>query len=244
MSPMTQGSDHDEQRPIRLLICEDQTLMREGLHTVLTLEPGFEVVGEALDGAQAVQMAEHLRPDIVLMDVQMPQQNGVQATAAITARNLPCRVIILTTFDYEDYVFEAIKAGAVGYLLKDTPAAQLATTIRQVYAGESFIAPRVATKLLMEFGRRGTLRPNDASQEATGERGGNGSGNGNGEGELSLREVEVLRLLAQGESNREIGDRLALAEGTVKNYVSNILMKLHAANRTQAANLARERGLI
>jgi len=241
---MSQGSDHDEQRPIRLLICEDQTLMREGLHTVLTLEPGFEVVGEALDGAQAVQMAENLRPDIVLMDVQMPRQNGVQATAAITARNLPCRVIILTTFDYEDYVFEAIKAGAVGYLLKDTAAAQLAATIRQVYAGESFIAPRVATKLLMEFGRRGTLRPNDASQEATGERGGNGSGNGNGEGELSLREVEVLRLLAQGESNREIGDRLALAEGTVKNYVSNILMKLHAANRTQAANLARERGLI
>jgi len=241
---MSQGSDHDEQRPIRLLICEDQTLMREGLHTVLTLEPGFEVVGEALDGAQAVQMAEHLRPDIVLMDVQMPGQNGVQATAAITARNLPCRVIILTTFDYEDYVFEAIKAGAVGYLLKDTPAAQLAATIRQVYAGESFIAPRVATKLLMEFGRRGTLRPNDAPQEATGERDGNGSGNGNGEGELSLREVEVLRLLAQGESNREIGDRLALAEGTVKNYVSNILMKLHAANRTQAANLARERGLI
>ncbi len=239
---MTPSSDHDEQRPIRLLICEDQTLMREGLHTVLTLEPGFEVVGEALDGAQAVQMAENLRPDIVLMDVQMPRQNGVQATAAITARNLPCRVIILTTFDYEDYVFEAIKAGAVGYLLKDTPAAQLAATIRQVYAGDSFIAPRVATKLLMEFGRRGTLRPNDASQEGPGERGGNGTGNG--EGELSQREVEVLRLLAQGESNREIGDRLALAEGTVKNYVSNILMKLHAANRTQAANLARERGLI
>ena len=241
---MTPGSDHDEQRPIRLLICEDQTLMREGLHTVLTLEPGFEVVGEALDGAQAVQLAEHLRPDIVLMDVQMPGQNGVQATAAITARNLPCRVIILTTFDYEDYVFEAIKAGAVGYLLKDTPAAQLAATIRQVYAGESFIAPRVATKLLMEFGRRGTLRPQDPSQEAPGERGGNGNGNGSGEGELSQREVEVLRLLAQGESNRESGDRLALAEGTVKNYVSNILMKLHAANRTQAANLARERGLI
>ena len=149
--------------------------MREGLHTVLTLEPGFEVVGEALDGAQAVQMAEELRPDIVLMDVQMPRQNGVQATAAITARNLPCRVIILTTFDYEDYVFEAIKAGAVGYLLKDTPAAELAETIRQVYAGESFIAPRVATKLLMEFGRRGTLRPQDATQEATGERGGNGA---------------------------------------------------------------------
>lgn len=228
----------DQQRSVRLLICEDQTLMREGLHTVLALEPGFAVVGEALDGAQAVRLAEALRPDIVLMDVQMPGQNGVQATAAITARNLPCRVIILTTFDYEDYVFEAIKAGAVGYLLKDTPAADLADTIRRVYAGESFIAPKVATKLLMEFGRLGTLRPHAATQELAGERA------ANGEGELSQREIDVLRLLAQGESNREIGDCLALAEGTVKNYVSNILMKLHAANRTQAANLARERGLI
>jgi two-component system, NarL family, response regulator DegU len=225
--------------PIRLLICEDQTLMREGLHTVLALEPGFAVVGEALDGAHAVQLAGELRPDIVLMDVQMPRQNGVQATAAITARNLPCRVIILTTFDYEDYVFEAIKAGAVGYLLKDTPAAELAETIRRVYAGESFIAPNVATKLLMEFGRRGTLRPQESATEAGGER-----GPGSGESELSQREVEVLRLLARGASNREIGDGLALAEGTVKNYVSNILLKLHAANRTQAANLARERGLI
>lgn len=229
---MTNG----QRESVRLLICEDQTLMRESLHTVLSLEPGFEVVGDALDGAHAVQLAEELRPDIVLMDVQMPRQNGVQATAAITARNLPCRVIILTTFDYEDYVFEAIKAGAVGYLLKDTPTAELAETIRRVHAGESFIAPNVATKLLMEFGRRGTLRPQGIAQEAPGERG--------AEGELSPREIEVLRLLAQGKSNRDIGDQLALAEGTVKNYVSSILMKLHAANRTQAANLARERRLI
>ena len=234
-------SDADQRSRVRLLICEDQTLMREGLHTVLALEPGLEVVGEALDGAQAVQLAESLRPDVVLMDVQMPGQNGVQATAAITARNLPCRVIILTTFDYEDYVFEAIKAGAVGYLLKDTPAAALAETIRQVHAGESFIAPKVATKLLMEFGRRGTLQPQEPAREAAETAGERATAS---EGGLSQREIEVLRLLAQGESNRDIGDQLALAEGTVKNYVSNILMKLHAANRTQAANLARERGLI
>jgi DNA-binding NarL/FixJ family response regulator len=235
----------NSQPTIRLLICEDQTLMREGLHTVLALEPGFRVVGTASNGAEAVQLAETLRPDIVLMDVQMPRQNGVQATAAITARNLPCRVIILTTFDYEDYVFDAIKAGAVGYLLKDTPAAELAETIRQVYAGESSISPKVATKLLMEFGQRGTLNPQGASLESAGTTGTAGTfGTRGGESDLSQREIEVLRLLARGESNREIGDRLALAEGTVKNYVSNILMKLHAANRTQAANLARERGLI
>ena len=144
---------------LRILICEDQTLMRESLRTVLDLEPGFCVVGEAADGEEGLRLAETLCPDIVLMDVQMPRQNGVQATAAITARRLPCRVIILTTFDYEDYVFDAIKAGAVGYLLKDTPATELATTIRKVYAGESFIQPKVATKLLMEFGRRGTAGP-------------------------------------------------------------------------------------
>ena len=237
---------------IRILICEDQTLMREGLRIVLDLEPGFRVVGEAADGAEAVRLAERLRPEIVLMDVRMPQQNGVQATAAITARGLPCRVIILTTFDYEDYVFDAIKAGAVGYLLKDTPAAELAATIRLVAAGDSFIQPTVATRLLVEFGRRSGSAPDaddlptpaaaapprasaveprrkDAAAALE---------------QLSQREGDVLRLLAQGASNRDIAEQLVLAEGTVKNYVSNILAKLHANNRTQAAKLARERGLI
>jgi DNA-binding NarL/FixJ family response regulator len=217
-----------------LLICEDQTLMREGLRTVLELEPGFAVVGEASDGAEAVAQAELLRPDIVLMDVQMPRENGVQATAAITARGLPCRVIILTTFDYEDYVFEAIKAGAMGYLLKDTPAAELAATIRRIHAGESFIQPKVATKVLLELGRRG---PAPGGAPDAGDRAADPA-------QLSEREVDVLRLLAHGASNREIADRLVLAEGTVKNHVSSILAKLHAANRTHAANLARERGLI
>jgi len=242
MSESTSGDDG-----IHILICEDQTLMRESLRTVLDLEPGFSVVGEAADGEDGVRLAENLRPDIVLMDIQMPRQNGVQATSAITARGLPCRVIILTTFDYEDYVFDAIKAGAVGYLLKDTPATDLATTIRRVYAGEPFIQPKVATKLLMEFGRRGQPLP-QTSSEPRGEvalaAGDTADVSGALLEGLSQREADVLRLLALGTSNRDIADQLVLAEGTVKNHVSSILMKLHAANRTQAANLARERGLI
>src|SRR5579883_2197730 len=175
---------------IRILICEDQTLMRESLRTVLDLEPGFSVVGEAADGEEGVRLAENLRPDTVLMDVQMPRQNGVEATAAITARGLPCRVIILTTFDYEDYVFDAIKAGAVGYLLKDMPAAELAATLRLVAAGESFIQPNVATKLLMEFGRRGPVVTGGQDAAA---REGRSLGVGEPPEQLSQREVEVLR---------------------------------------------------
>jgi two-component system, NarL family, response regulator DegU len=238
--------------PIRILICEDQTLMREGLRTVLDLEPGFRVVGEAADGAEVVRLAERLRPEIVLMDVRMPQQNGVQATAAITARGLPCRVIILTTFDYEDYVFDGIKAGAVGYLLKDTPAAELAATIRLVAAGDSFIQPTVATRLLAEFGRRSGSAPElddlPAPADTTPPRASAVEPPRKDAAaaleQLSQREGDVLRLLAQGASNRAIAEQLVLAEGTVKNYVSNILAKLHANNRTQAASLARERGLI
>jgi len=220
---------------IRILLCEDQTLMRQGLHTVLELEPGFLVVGEVANGEEAIERYNELQqqgngPDIVLMDIQMPRKNGVQATAAITTAHPAARVIILTTFDYDDYVFEAVKAGAMGYLLKDVPADELASTIRKLHAGEPFIQPKVASKLLVEFGRKG--RP------TTGQ-----STNLAGE-ELSARESEVLRLLAGGASNREIADKLVLAEGTVKNHVSTILSKLHAENRTQAVNLARERNII
>src|ERR1051326_9088133 len=223
-----------DQRPIRVLICEDQTLMREGLKTILELDDGlppFEIIGEAGNGEEAVRQASRLSPDIVLMDIQMPKQNGVQATAAFSAPLPATRLISLTTFDTEDYVFEAIKAGAMGYLLKDTPANELASTIRKVHRGEPFIQPRVASKLLIEFGRKG--RPLPASPQLTGS-----------DAELSAREIDVLKLLAAAASNRDIADTLVLAEGTVKNHVSNILSKLHAENRTQAANLARERKII
>jgi DNA-binding NarL/FixJ family response regulator len=211
---------------IKLLICEDQTLMRQGLATILGLEPGLTVVGEAADGAEAVAQVRALHPDIVLMDVQMPGMDGIEATRLITAAYPDTRVIILTTFDYEEYVFEGVKAGAMGYMLKDSPAPDLIHTIRRVHEGERFIQPAVASKLLFEFAQ-GARRGSGADYEP-----------------LSERETDIIRRLAQGMSNREVADDLALAEGTVKNYVSTILGKLHAANRVQAINLARQHKLI
>src|SRR5512143_907749 len=204
-------------KAIRILLAEDQTLMRQGLKTLLELEPGLKVIAEAADGREAVKLALQLRPDITLMDVQMPNLNGVEATAEICRAWPAARVIILTTFDRDDYVFQGIRAGAVGYLLKDAPAEQLIRTIRRVHAGEVFIQPEIAARTLREL-----VRPQEATLEA-----------------LSDREREVLVLLAQGASNREIGAALAISEGTVKNHVSNILAKLQAANRTQAADIAR-----
>jgi two-component system, NarL family, response regulator DegU len=212
--------------PIRIVLAEDQTLMRQGLRTILDLEDGFEVVGEASNGQEALEQAMAWRPDIVLMDVQMPVLDGVQATSLITTMLPQTVVIILTTFDSDTYVFDAIKAGARGYLLKDTPANQLLATMRRVHAGESIIQPAIASRMIAEFSRR-QQTPQTASEET-----------------LSEREREVLRLISEGLSNREIALRLILAEGTVKNHVSTILDKLHAANRTQAAKLAREQGLI
>jgi DNA-binding NarL/FixJ family response regulator len=195
--------------------------MRQGLKTILDLEPGFKVVGEAGAGEMGVRLALELRPDIILMDVQLPGQSGVEATAAICATWPQAKVIILTTFDRDDYVFQGIRAGALGYLLKDTPADNLIETIRRVHAGEIFIQPQIASRALRELAQpqANLLSP------------------------LSEREREVLVLLAQGCSNREIADRLVITEGTVKSHVSNILSKLQAENRTQAANIARRYGL-
>lgn len=204
--------------------------LRQGLKTILDLEDGFEVVGEASDRQEAVDRTLVLRPDVVLIDVQMPRVDGVAATAQITAALPATRVIILTTFDYDQYVFDGIKAGARGYLLKDTPASALLAAIRRVHAGESIIQPSVAARMIAEFTR---LHNADGGKDASSEY-----------EPLSERERDVLRLLSDGLSNKEIAARLVLADGTVKNHVSTILDKLHAANRTQAARVAREQGLI
>lgn len=209
-------------KPIRLLLAEDQTLMRQGLKTLLETESDFRVVGEAEDGKIAVKLAMQTRPDIVLMDVQMPQMNGVEATAAICRAWPQAKVIILTTFDRDDYVFQGVRAGAVGYLLKDLPAEKLVETIRRVHAGEVFIQPEIASRTL----RAALHSPGDLVEP------------------ISDREREVLVMLAQGIPNKEIADKLHIAEGTVKNHVSNILGKLQAQNRTEAADIARRRGLI
>ncbi len=207
---------------IRILLVEDQTLMRQGLRTILDLEPGLRVVGEAGDGGSGLHAALDLRPDVILMDVQMPVMTGVEATAAICAKWPEAKVIILTTFDRDDYVFQGVRAGALGYLLKDTPADKLIATIRRIHAGEVFIQPEIASRALRELVRPQTANPLEP---------------------LSEREREVLVLLAQGASNREIAEKLVITEGTVKNHVSNILAKLQAENRTQAADIARRHGL-
>lgn len=220
---MAPPNEQSLSQPIRLLLCEDQTLMRQGLRTILDLEPGIAVVGEAENGGDAVGQAKALHPDVVLMDVQLPVMTGIEATAEITKTIPDCRVIILTTFDYHQYVIDGLQAGAAGFLLKDAPADDLVTAIRRVHAGESFVQPDIAARLLTDLGRR------PFSPEAE---------------QLTEREIEVLRRLAVGESNRQIADQLFLTEGTVKNYVSSVLGKLGAANRTQAVSIARERKIL
>lgn len=213
----------------RILIVDDQRLMREGLRTLLELEADFDVAGEAGDGAAALEAYESEKPDIVLMDIRMPGMDGVEATRRLRARHPGARVIILTTFDDEAYVFDGLRAGAQGYLLKDLSGDELATAIRTVMAGGALIEPSVARKVFAEFARLApAARPLDAGLAEP----------------LTEREREVLRGVAEGLSNREIGQKLFLTEGTVKNYVTSVLQKIGARDRTQAALRAKELGLL
>jgi DNA-binding NarL/FixJ family response regulator len=208
--------------PIRILIAEDQQLIRRAFATILSLEPDMDVVAQAADGAEAVRLARMWRPDIVLMDLQMPRLGGVAATQRIVSECPGTQVIVLTSFDTDDLVFEAISSGAQAYLLKDASEADIFETIRSVKRGESRLAPNIARKVLDEFRR---VRPADAplsKDEAPSE-------------PLTEREERVLALVAEGRSNKEIANAACLAEGTVKNYVSRIMEKLHARTRTELA---------
>ena len=217
-------------KKIRVLIVDDQMLMRQGLQTLLDLENDIQVVGQASDGTEAVAIVAQTKPDVVLMDVRMPRLNGVEATRQIRGQTPQTQVIILTTFDDDEYVFEGLRAGAMGYLLKDVSAEDLTDAIRRVARGEALIQPSIARKVVSEFARLGaeTKKP-DADELLD---------------PLSERELEILKLIAQGMSNREIAATLFITEGTAKNHISNILSKLGVRDRTQAVLRAQELGLV
>jgi DNA-binding NarL/FixJ family response regulator len=220
---------------IRVLLVDDQQIVRQGLATILHYAPGIEVVGEAGDGQEAIELAAALRPDVVLMDLKMPRLGGIPATRRICQELPETQVIILTTYDADNLVFEGIKAGAKGYLLKDASSETLIEAIRGVVRGESLVDPGVAHRVLDEFQRLASRPAARPSREVT--------------EHLALepltpREEEVLELLAEGLSNREIGARLHLTEGTVKNYVSAIITKLQANDRTHAVVTALRHGLV
>ncbi|UCM90531.1 response regulator [Streptomyces marincola] len=216
---------------IRVLVAEDQAAVRQGLVLILRSAQDIEVVGEAADGAEAVRLAGELRPDLVLMDLQMPRLDGVSATARITGEGL-AEVLVLTTFDFDEYVFGALRAGAGGFLLKDSDAAQLLTAVRTVAAGEGLVAPAVTRRLLAEFARAPAPGPRAPAVDEARLAG------------LTPREREVLARLGEGLSNAQIAEGLGMAEATVKTHVSRVLGKLGLRSRVQAAVLAREAGLV
>jgi two-component system, NarL family, response regulator LiaR len=208
---------------IRILLTDDHVVVRRGTQALLSTEPEIQVVGEAKNGEEAVAKAEELRPDVILMDLEMPVMDGIEAIRRITASQKDARILVLTSFATDDKVFPAIKAGALGYLLKDSSPDELVRAIRQVYRGESSLHPTIARKLLQEMSRPSQKPPTDDP--------------------LTEREVEVLKLVAQGNSNQDIADELIISEATVRTHVSNILSKLHLASRTQAALYALKEGL-
>ena len=211
---------------IRVLICDDQVIVCEGLRAILSTARGIEVVGAANDGAQAVEMIPETQPDIVLMDLKMPIMNGIQATRVIREQYPQVYVLVLTTYDADEWVFDAIRGGASGYLLKDTPREKLIAAIKETVEGKTHVDPSVAGKLFARVAARDIGPPDTSIADS-----------------LSAREREVLSLLGRGLGNADIAKRLYLSEGTVRNYVSSILSKLNVPDRTQAAVLALRYGL-
>ncbi|RKN46931.1 response regulator [Streptomyces hoynatensis] len=214
---------------IAVLVADDQAMVREGFAVLLNAQSDIEVVGEAEDGREAVAQAAALRPDVVLMDIRMPRLNGIEATREIVAAEPAAKVLVLTTFDLDEYVYQALRAGASGFLLKDASARQLAEGVRVVASGEALLAPAVTKRLIGEFARLGAA-PRPPAQERV--------------GELTARETEVLALVAQGLSNAEIAAHLTVGESTVKTHVNRLLAKLGLRDRTQAAIFAYETRLV
>jgi NarL family two-component system response regulator LiaR len=208
---------------IRVLVADDHAIVRKGICALLATEPDIEVIGEAGDGMEAVSQALEFEPDVILMDLVMPGTDGLEATRQISACQPQTRILVLTSFAGDDQIFPAIKAGALGYLLKDSEPEQLVQAIQQVYRGESSLHPSIARRLLRELSNPTGQGPNTDS--------------------LTEREIEVLRLVAQGQSNREIAEKLTISEATVRTHVSNILSKLNLCSRTQAALYALREGL-
>ena len=213
---------------IRVVVADDQGMVRSGFSVLLNAQPDIEVIGEAVNGEEAVGRAAELHPDVILMDVRMPVLDGLQATRVIAAMDRAPKVLVLTTFDLDDYVYEALRAGASGFLLKDASAGELAAAVRLVAAGDALLSPGVTRRLIAEFARMGAPRTPTRKQIDG----------------LTERESEVLALVARGMSNAEIADYLVVAEQTVKTHVSRILMKLGLRDRTQAVVLAYETGLV
>jgi NarL family two-component system response regulator LiaR len=216
-------SDIAPQDAIRVLVADDHAIVRKGICALLATEPEIDVVGEAQDGQEVITKAQRMEPDVILMDIVMPGTDGLEATRRITSRQPNTRVLVLTSFAGDDKVFPAIQAGALGYLLKDSGPEDLVQAIQQVHRGESSLHPSVARRVLQELSEP--------------------SGHGPGPDTLTEREVEVLQLLAQGHSNRQISDHLMISEATVRTHVSNILSKLNLCSRTQAALYALREGL-
>ncbi len=245
---MEEYEGHEKKDAIRVLVVDDQRLMRDGIASLLSLQPGIKIVGTASDGKEAIAQAAALRPDVILMDVRMPVMDGVVATEQIRRQLPSCRILMLTTFDDEQYVIQALQAGASGYLLKDIPASDLAQAVHALYTGIYQLDPAVAGKVFATLTppqSTGTSSHADTTSPAfKGKAGSADSAYRANASDLTNREIEVLRLIAKGATNREIAEKLVISEGTVKNHISNILSHLGLRDRTQAAIYARECGLL